>query len=158
MSTVYLEQILLEFPRPVATILKPDGTEFAGGNICNKVKIPHPERFNIVRERADNSMSFIEPTPPRGKSEGFEIDMYSEFGVEEFYEYVGRSASDGIFILERPPLWSGPTFQGWRHYIRFFYADITTHFELVTETRKAGSIQWHRASVENVEIIDTVRF
>ena len=155
MSTVYLEQVLLSFPRPIATLLRRNGSEFPGGCSVNKINIPHPRRFNMVRDRADNTRSGIEIGTKQHQISSIEVDAYSERCVEEIYEQVGRAESNFQLMLERPPM---RNVQGYRHLIEFFYEDFTTHFAPVFDTRTNGGIQLHRAVIENIRVKNTERF
>lgn len=150
MSLVYLEQVLLSFPRPISTLLKHDGTEFPGGNSVNKMTEPHDRPFDIIRDRADNARSFVQTGDVAGRITKIEVDAYSENCVDAIYAHVGRAWNGSIFIIERPQLANKAAM---RYVVRFFYEDFTTHFEPVTDQRSMSGIQWHRATIENIEVL-----
>src|SRR3712207_9154285 len=57
MANVYLQQVLVAYPRPVATLLRYDGTEFPGGNICNKIRIPYTKHSHRSEEHTSELQS-----------------------------------------------------------------------------------------------------
>lgn len=155
MADVYLEQVLMSFPRPIATLLDSGGDEFPGGNSVNEITMPHERPVEEHHERANLEDSFTQ-FGAIGWLQSIRVDAYSEACVAAIYSQVGRAATGGTFILERPPL--NPNGQGWRHWIRFYYDNISTHFEPVFEVRTSGGIQLHRATIEQIRVLNTERF
>lgn len=144
----YINAGSLSFTRPFSTLLRYNGTEYPGGTICNKVRIPQERSIPEVVERADNSISFSEMGKRVGRMGGFELDVFQESAVAAIGADIAREATEGIFLLERPgPAWDSST-PSRRYYIRFWDAP----FEPATDARSFNRVRWHRADMTSTPI------
>lgn len=148
----YINAISFAFTRPVSTLLRYDGTEYPGGTIANKVRIPHERSLNEVFERADNSTSFSEIGNRVGRMGGFELDVFREEAVAAIMSDVGRAATEGLFILEMPGPRYDSSVPGKRYFIRLPMAEGGVEFEPVGIQRSVQRIQWHRADLTGTSI------
>lgn len=150
--SIYLKRVLVSYRRPVASLLRANGTEYPVGTIVNKIHIPHERSIAEVVERADNSRAFTEMGRRVGKITKMTVDAFSEAAVAAIMADLTRAATDGIFMLERPPLRRGQ--KAYRHWIRFYAAE----FAPVQEVRSSSRIQWHRAEITDIDVLRTRRF
>lgn len=144
----YIMGGFLSFERPFSTLLRADGTEYAGGTIVSNMRIPGEQSNTIYTRRANNQMNLTEIGERFGMSDGFEVDVFQETAVAQIKADIGREAFEGVFIIERPgPPWD-PSTPGIKYWVRFYAAP----FEPQGGTRRGQRISWHKADMTGTPI------